>query len=286
MRKYAIFFAMPFLFAFSLSTFATNNNLDLTKKNKSHHAKKNPSWYISWGYNKDFWSNSDINISQPSLHNNFTVNNVRAGDDPEWNTGLFNKSLMGPQYNIRIGHYLNPQHTWGVELSFDHAKYNTNINQIANISGTVNGQPFNQNQVLTRQYFYYALHNGANLLMLNLVRRKSIFDFYRTNLEFALIGKIGAGVMLPHPENTIMGNTVTMGQKSLLNVGIHHGWWQFGGWTAGVEVGVQMLVHHRVYLELTDKEAVVTLANIQVYQGSASQDMWLNEVIGNVGVMI
>lgn len=279
MRKSALLFATPFLVAFSVSTFgaAINHNLDLSIQ---------PSWYVSWGYNKDFWSNSDINISQPSLGNNFTISNVSAGDDPEWNSGLFNKSFMGPQYNIRIGHYLNPQHTWGVELSFDHAKYNSNINQVANVSGKINGQAINQDEVLTRQYFYYALHNGANLLMVNLVRRKSIFDFYRTNLEFALIGKIGAGVMLPHPENTIMGNTVNTGSKTFSNAfGINHGWWQFGGWTAGIEAGVQILVHHRVYLEVTDKEARITLDNIQVYQGTASQNLWLNEVIGNIGVM-
>ena len=282
-------------FLFSYCTFASNQNLNLDQKSEKSasktvlstekNQKDNRSWYVSWGYNKDYWSNSDIRISQPSLGNAFTVHNVTAGDCPGWNTGIFNKSLMGPQYNIRIGHYLNPKHTWGVELSFDHTKYNTNLYQVAHITGKINNQIVDENQMLTPQYFYYALHNGANLLMVNLVRRQPFLNMFRTNLQFAVLGKFGGGVVLPHPENTIMGNTVDVGPKSFSNAfGIHHGWWQFGGWTTGVELGLQMLVHHRVYVELTDKEAYLTLSNIQVFDGTASQSMWLNEVIANLGV--
>lgn len=289
MKKGVILFTSALLLMTSFSAFSENENkLDLTQKTqtiKPLPVVNSRSWYVSWGYNKDYWTNSNIHISQPGLGNDFTVNNVRAGDYPGWNTGIFNKDLMSPQYNIRIGHYLNANHTWGVELSFDHAKYNTDLNQTAIISGMINGQTVNQNAVLTRQYFYYALHNGANLLMVNVIRRKPMLDFYRTNLELAAIGKIGGGVMLPHPENTIFGNTVDVGPKSWPNYfGWNHGWWQFGGWTAGVEAGFQLLVHHRMYVEFTDKEAYVTLSNIQVYEGTASQSMWLNEVIGNLGV--
>lgn len=243
-------------------------------------------WYVSWGYNKDYWSNSDITISQPGLNNHFTIHNVVASDDPGWTSGVFDKSLMGPQYNIRIGYYFNAARTLGVELSFDHTKYNTNLNQLARVSGTINGQSVDQYSVLTRQYFYYVLHNGANLLALNLVRRKPMFDFFGHRFQLAGISKIGGGIVIPHPENTIFGNTVDVGPKTMSNAfGWRHGWWQFGGWTAGVEAGVQLLMYHSVYVELTDKEAYVTLDHIQVYKGTASQSMWLNEVIGNLGVM-
>src|SRR3989338_873203 len=181
-------------------------------------------WYISWGYNRDYWSNSDITVSQPGLANHFTIHNVAAGDCPGWTSGIFNKSLMGPQYNIRIGYYFNADRTLGVELNFDHTKYNTNLNQIARVSGEINGQSVDQNSVLTRQYFYYALHNGANLLMLNLVQRKSMVDFFDDRFQLAGISKIGGGVVIPHPENTIFGNTVDVGPKTASNAfGWRHG---------------------------------------------------------------
>ena len=289
MKKYAFLFAIPFLCAYSASTLAStdNQNLFAQKKEKAPvHIANNRSWYISWGYNKDYWSHSDIHVSQPSLNNDFIVHNVSAGDWPGWDTGIFNKNFMTPQYNIRIGHYFNAAHTWGIELSFDHTKYNTNLNQIAHITGIINGQPVNQNSALTPQYFYYAMHNGANELMLNLVRRKPIYEMPRAKMQLAVIGKMGAGVMIPHPENTIFGQQSNVGPKAWGNYfGWNHGWWQLGGWTAGVEAGFQLTFHQRIYLEMTDKEAYASLSDIQVNQGTASQTVWLNELIGNLGVM-
>lgn len=46
---------------------------------------------------------------------------------------------------------------------------------------------------LTRQYFYYALHNGSNLLMLNVVRQKP------THL-FANSKKCGGGDLTNKPQ--------------------------------------------------------------------------------------
>ena len=252
MRKSRSLFILFSLLVISSFALASNSNLNLVSSNQKEKqtrpAKTNKkSWYVSWGYNKDFWSNSDIHIVQPGLNNNFTVNDTAATDWPGWNHGIFNKNFMTPQYNIRIGHFINAAHTWGVEISFDHAKYNTTLYQ--------NGQPVNENKVLTPQYFYYVLHNGANLLMLNMVRRKPMFDMPRAMLQLVAVGKFGIGVMLPHPENTIMGNTVDVGQKAWGNYfGWNHGWWQFGGFNLGAEAGFQLVYHHAAYLELTDKE--------------------------------
>ena len=287
MLKHSSLFAV--LLFMSSCTFASTADLNLTQKNQGTALSdtSSGSWYFSWGYNKDYWSNSDIHISQPGLNNKFTVYDVSAGDFPGWNTGIFNKDLMSPQYNIRIGHFINRAHTWGVELSFDHTKYNTDLNQNATLAGVVNGQLVTQNSTLTKNYFYYALHNGANELMLNLVRREPLIDLPRANMQLVAIGKVGAGVMVPHPENTIFGQQSDVGPKAWGNYfGWNHGWWQLGGWTAGVEVGGQLVFHKRVYLELTDKEAYTNLSGIQVYQGSASQAMWLNEVILSLGAII
>ncbi|MCX7121113.1 MAG: hypothetical protein NTZ67_04985 [Gammaproteobacteria bacterium] len=292
MKQIRFSFSTLFLCSLFSCAFASSDNLNLAAKNPTEKAAQpqpvsNRSWYFSWGYNKDYWSNSDIHISQPGLNNNFTIHGVTAGDYPGWNTGIFNKDMMSPQYNIRIGHFINTAHTWGIEINFDHAKYNTNPYQVANVTGTINGQPINQNKVLTPQYFSYALHNGANELMLNLVRRKPMISFGRAMFQLVAIGKVGAGVMIPHPESTIMGNNSNVGPKAWGNYfGWDHGWWQMGGWTAGAEVGAQLVFRQAAYLELTDKEAFASLSHIQVYDGTASQNLWLNEVILNLGVMV
>ncbi|OGT49873.1 MAG: hypothetical protein A3E82_00230 [Gammaproteobacteria bacterium RIFCSPHIGHO2_12_FULL_38_11] len=285
MTRWQFLAALFFLPLISCCTWAFVSSHDTPQKSSPSHATKK--WYFSWGYNKDFWTNSNIHIVQPGLNNNFTINGVTATDYPGWNTGIFNKDLMSPQYNIRIGRFINAAQTWAIELNFDHTKYNTTLNQVARVSGIINGQPINQNEVLTPQYFSYALHNGANNLMLNVVRRKQMIDFPRAKLALVAVGKLGAGVMLPHPENTILGNTVNVGPKASGNYfGWKHGWWQMGGFTIGAEYGVQLVFHKTAYLELTNKEAYVNLSDIQVYDGTASQSMWLNETICSLGVMI
>lgn len=282
----------------------TNPNLNLTANQKKFtpaqknaaitekstpKSKKTPdpnggSWYISWGYNLDYWSNSNIHVAQPGFNNNFTVHQVRAGDDPGWTSGLFNESLMGPQYNIRIGHFVDPSHKWAIEFSFDHAKYNTNIGQVAPVTGTINGQPINADETLTSNYFYYALHNGANLFMINAARFKPFYTIPHTHMKLTAVGKFGVGVVVVHPENTIMGNTVDVGQKTFSNAyrGCN-GWWQMGGWTTGLEGGFRLSLIKGLYLEITNKEAYLDLNNIQVYAGRADQTLWLNESIFNLG---
>lgn len=93
-------------------------------------------WYFSWGYNKEYWAPTDIHVSQASLGNNFTIHGVQGADEfsfPE----IFSPSLFGPQYNIRIGRFINDERTIGVEFSLDHTKYTTILGQTAAVTGLV-----------------------------------------------------------------------------------------------------------------------------------------------------
>ena len=275
------FYLFPIIFTIAL--FAGTSYATAAKPINTATSKNN--WYFSWGYNKDYWSNSDIHITQPSLNNNFTVHNVSASDDPSWNTGIFNKDLMVPQYNIRFGYFLNIEHTWAIEINFDHTKYNSNLNQIARITGIINGNPINQDMALTQDVFRYIMHNGANQLMLNLLRKKYLFTIPHTPIKISGVGRIGAGILIPHPINTIFGHSVDVGPKKWGNLlGWRNGWWQIGGWTTGISLGFQMSLYKSLYLELIDKEAFSRFSDIQVYKGRASQSVWLNEAVMNLGV--
>ena len=259
------------------------NKQPITSTGELTTADHDKKWYFSWGYNSDSWTRSDIHISEPSLHNNFTIHNVSASDDPGWTTGIFNKDLTVPQFNIRIGRFINAAHTLAIEFSLDHTKYNTNLNQLAQVTGTIDGKPVNKKEVLSSNYFDYKLHNGANHIMLSLALFKPLFNIKDTDLALSFVGKLGVGIMFPHAENTVLGNKSDVGKKELSNV---FGWWQFGGWTAGEEVGFRLALYKPVYLEFTNKEAYTSLSNIPVYEGRANQTLWLNETIVSLGVMI
>lgn len=241
-------------------------------------------WYFSWGYNTETWAPADIHVSQPSLGNDFTIHNVKGHDDPDWDTGLFNKGLFVPQTSMRIGRFIDEDRTIAIELSLDHTKYTSTIGQTARVSGTVNGVRVDYDKLLDDKYFRYDLHNGANQLMINVVKRLPLIGATNENLSLAALGKAGVGLMVPHPDNTVMGQNSDVGKKEFSNFfGVGHGWWQFDGWTAGIEAGVRVVLLKPVYMELTDKVAYARLYDIPVYQGTANHSLWMNEVILSLG---
>ena len=159
-------------------------------------------FFVSHGQ-KQYFAPTDIHVLATKLEQRLHRPHVRAHDEAGIG-GFASGDLFGPQYNIRIGQFINKN--WAIELSFDHTKYTSTSNQIANVSGTVNGVPVNGNQVLTDNYFRWLLHNGTNHLMVNAVYRAPLYGELNESLSLAFIGKAGVGIMVPHVDNTIMGN--------------------------------------------------------------------------------
>jgi len=240
-------------------------------------------WYFSFGTSKQFYAPTDIHVSQPSQGNDFTIHGVRGHDEPDV-SGFLTGDLFGPQYNIRIGRFINDKRTIAVELSLDHTKYTVTNGQTAQVTGTIAGAPVNANKVLDASFFQYMLHNGANHLMTNLVYREPLIGETNETLSVAFIGKAGVGIMVPHTDDTILGHPSDVGLKVPSNFfGIHNGWWQFGGWTTGVEAGFRVVVFKPWYIELTDKVAYASLWNLPAYQGTVSHSLLMNEVVFSIG---
>ncbi|MEN9374352.1 MAG: hypothetical protein RIR79_1904 [Pseudomonadota bacterium] len=247
-------------------------------------------WYFSWGYSRQQYAPSDIHISQPSLGNDFTVHQVGGADFPAtpqqtWDS-IINFDLTTPQENVRIGKFLNPEKTFAVELSIDHSKYNTNLNQTARVSGVINNQPYNQNMVLSPENFDYALHNGLNHIMVNAVWFHHLLGPEKQEGELELISRAGAGILLPHAQNVILGNANQVGPKGTnICCFSKQDWWQVNGWTAGVEVGFRYRFYKSVFVELTSKLAYGSLRGVPVYQGSADHTLWMSEQVLSLGFL-
>ena len=247
-------------------------------------------WYFSWGYSRQQYAPSDIHVSQPTSGNDFTVRQASAGDYPasfqETLDSIANLDFTTPQENIRIGRFMNPEKTFAIEFSLDHSKYNTDLNQTAAVTGTINNQAVNTNMALNAQNFSYALHNGLNHLMINAVWLHHLAGPYRQPGDLQLISRVGAGILLPHADNTILGSPNQVGPKNQ-NVCCFasNDWWQVNGWTAGVEVGVRYTVYKSIYLELTSKLAYGALRGVPVYLGSADQTIWMSEQVLSTGFL-
>ena len=85
--------------------------------------KRNHEFYFSWGYNKEWYTHSSLHISQPSLGNDFVFENIKGHDHPGWDGQLFTKAISIPQYNYRVGYFINEKKGLAVEINFDHTKF-------------------------------------------------------------------------------------------------------------------------------------------------------------------
>jgi len=261
-----------------------------TKDNFGRALKEENNWYFSWGYSRQQYAPSDIHVSQPGLGNDFTVRQAAATDFPsspqDTIQSLLELDFTNPQENVRIGKFMNPEKTFAIEFSLDHSKYNTNFAQTVSVTGTKNNQPYNQNLTLDKQNFSYALHNGLNHLMVNAVWLHRLAGPENKPGDLQLISRAGAGILLPHADNTIFGNENQVGPKTQnICCFASNDWWQINGWTAGVEVGLRYRVYRSIYLELTQKIAYGSLRSVPVYQGTADQTIWMSEQVLSTGFL-
>ncbi len=252
--------------------------------------RKEGNWYFSWGYSRQQYAPSDIHVSQPGQGNDFTVHQAAGSDFPtsvqDTLGSLTNLDFTNPQENIRVGKFMNPEKTFAIEFSLDHSKYNVDLNQTATVTGTINNQPVNGPMVLNAQNFNYTLHNGLNHLMVNAVWLRHLYGPEQQAGDLQLISRVGAGILLPHADNTILGNQNQVGPKTQ-NICCFspNDWWQVNGWTAGVELGLRYRVYKSIFLELTSKLAYGVLRGVPVFQGTADQKIWMSEQVLSAGFL-
>jgi len=203
-------------------------------------SEKKREFYFSWGYNAEWYTKSNININQPSLGNNFTFINITAHDHKGWDDHLLQKQLTIPQYNYRIGWFLNKKYDWGFEINFDHTKYVVDQGQNVQVKGKYHGRSIDTNIVTSPQTILWQLNNGANFLEFNFVKRIKLINICKGNIRLDGLLKAGAGPNIPHVQNTIFGND-------------NNPHFQFSGWNADFDAALRLTFFKYVFLELYDK---------------------------------
>jgi hypothetical protein len=264
--------AALFISAFSL--FSAFSSVSAQTPEKQYRKHKIRSVYFSWGYNEEWYTKSTLHVDQYALGNNFDLIHVLAHDNRGWNYQFFQQQLTIPQYNYRLGFYINEKQDLAIEVNFDHTKYNLNDGQYINVSGTINHQPATGNLLFSAQNgFYYYLDNGANFLLFNIVKRLGIYHTYDYKLHFDFTGKAGIGPVIPHVENSFFGYE-------------NEEKFQVGGWNTGVETALRATFLHYGYLEFSQKVDYARYSNLEIYGGTAKQNFGTYELILSAGVII
>lgn len=245
-----------------------------TKKGRKHEL------YFSWGYNKEWYTNSNVSVNQPSLGNAFTFKNVVGVNHPGWDEQFFTKALSIPQYNYRLGYMIDRDKGWGVEINFDHTKWLFEDNQMVHIVGKVNGNPYDGHVLFsdsthgTDSSSYHYLNNGANFLLFNVVKRWRFWENRKGTLIVDGLGKFGVGPVIPHV------------QIKYFNQPENDPHFQVGGWNVGLEADLKVTFLHYIFLEYGNKLDYARYTNLKIYQGTVKQAFGTYEMILNLGIVI
>lgn len=166
--------------------------------------KMKGTFYVAWGYNRDWYSKSTIHFKNNTSENyDFTFHDARASDKPDFDNFYVPNNLTVPQYNFNIGYLFNDKRNWGVELSWDHLKYVVNDNQIMRVTGQVHGRNIDADTLVT-PYFVHLQHtNGNNYLMASLVKKSSLIK--RKHYELSVVSKAGGGALWSYTISTVLG---------------------------------------------------------------------------------
>jgi hypothetical protein len=162
------------------------------------------SLYIGWGYNTERFSKSDIRFFDKSGDYDFTLHDMKAVDRPAMKH-LLRTSLSVPQYSYRLGYFF-PHSNWGIEVSFDHAKYIAYDYQRVRLTGRIEGQEYNTDTIVDPAKLVHIEHtNGANWLLFSALRRQSLFASRNGKHTVYGVAKLGGGTVIPKTDAIVFG---------------------------------------------------------------------------------
>ncbi|RTL60313.1 MAG: hypothetical protein EKK37_05610 [Sphingobacteriales bacterium] len=233
--------------------------------------------YLQWGYNTEWYTRSTLHFRMAN-GDNFRIYNVKAHDKRDYDAIISEPGQISiPQYNYRIGFYLNKSHTKAFEINFDHAKYIVTDGQTAHVKGRIDGVNVDQDMVLDPKSFLHFEHtDGANWLHFNYVEQHTLKKTASGNRPlFTYIWKAGAGFNIPRTDFTWRGNR--------LNNDFH-----IAGYNISAEGGSRFYPFKTFFIETTVKSGFVhyinALTNTTTDKGNrASHKIGYFELIATFG---
>jgi hypothetical protein len=243
---------------------------------EAQHKKKERKgeFYFSWGYNKEWYTNSNIRVMQPALGNDYKFMRIEGHDHPGWDEGLFQKPLSVPQYNYRLGYVFDKKRGLGWEINFDHTKF-IFADQNAHIVGKLNNRQVDTSIAFNQgNGYYYYLNNGANFLLFNLTKRWHLYQDKQNNLKIDGFLKGGVGPVIPHVQNKL--NNIPNAPDSVSH-------FQLGGWNIGTEATLRATFFKTIYLEYSNKLDFASYSGLRIYDGTVRQSFGTYEMILSLG---
>lgn len=235
-------------------------------------AKGKGTFYITAGYNMDWFTKSDMHFKDTKTANyDFTIYDVKARDRSGLNKDFFRTNILIPQYSFRIGYWFNNNKNTGIEINYDHAKYVVINDQSVRMKGTINNEYFDKDTVLNPRFVSFEHTNGANYCMANVMKRYTILHSKNEKHWLSAVAKGGIGFVLPRTESRIVGRH-------------RNDRYHVAGYIAGVDVGLRYDFARYFFLEQSGKGCFANYANVLLKQeGRARHHFFSIEYIFTFG---
>ena len=225
----------------------------------------NGSFYLSAGYNESWYGRSTIHIEQADLNNSYDIQKAPGNNKTSTPIGALH-------LNYRIGYYFDHYQVNGLEANFDPVNYQVTPGKTVHVNGSVNNLlGWNKSFAFTAKNGFYYKFEGADLLLLNYVRRFELYRPASKKIGVDVLGKIGGGPALPVFNSSLSGDAAAGKQ------------FQYGGWNAAGEVALRATFYRYLYVEIAGKYDYAQLNALPVYEGTARQNLNTYEAIGSIG---
>ncbi len=239
--------------------------------------------FAYWGYNRAQFTASSIRFTGNNY--DFILHDVAAKDKPEGFTfsNYFKpKNIWIPQYNYRVGWFLNNQ--WSFSIGLDHMKYVVVKDQQVKLTGTISrdrsaayATSGETGEVrITPDFLTYEHTDGLNLLALDADHYSRMWTSRNGRQAFYFTQGLFAGPVIPRTDVRLFGEGI--------NNKFH-----LAGYGAGAQLGLFALVADRVFLRANVRAGYMELPSVLTTGKSedrASQHFWFMEENVMLGVLI
>lgn len=244
------------------------------EKYTSHNKGK---FYIYWGGNRDFYTNSYIHFRGQDY--DFTLNNVQAHDKPKgWHVDYINPARMTiPQTNLRVGYFITDK--YNISLGVDHMKYVMDQNKTVSYSGNYPdrgsyGEAISDgNILLTEDFLQFEHTDGLNYVNVEFSR---VDDFSKylgirdtDKVQFNFTAGAGVGVLYPKTNTTLMGKD-------------RHDDFHISGYGLSAKAGFNITFWKYIFVQAELKGGYISMSDIRTTHSSAdkaSQNFLFGETV-------
>ena len=226
--------------------------------------------YLIWGYNWGYYTKSDIHFTGNNY--DFELLNVKAADKPTpftWENYFGDANLTIPQTNLRIGYYITDN--INIAVGVDHMKYFMSNDQVVNINGyidqtgTIYDNVYDNDLIrLSTNFLMFEHSDGLNYINAEVSYVKDILSWTghpKEKLQIYLTGGVGAGILLPKTNSTLMG----MPKHDDFNV---------AGYGMALKTGINITFFKYIFIQSELKGGFINMPNIRTthdISDSASQ---------------